>query len=876
MKNIIHLAAGKIDLEKRILTFEEGEESLTEQENQLLAYFIENRDRVISKEELLLEVWQTRKSTKTRIVSQAIKQLRKKIRDSATSPTMLFSVYGQGYRFVLPEQPKPEVPSNLPVSLSPFFGRSVELQYCFDFFAQKERMLTILGTGGMGKTSLAMQYADLRRKENEYLGGIYFFDLSDARNQEDITRIVSQSLNYTLPPEKDPVEAIAFHIQSCGSCLLVFDNFEQITQYAQSTIAHWYHQSADAHFIITSRQRLGVSMEEVYELPPFDAEEAVQFFIEHQIRIGAKTNPSDEELLLIAEIVQRLDGIPLALQLAASKTRLLSLKQIHARLQDRFRLLRVSHATNDRQSTMQAAIDWSWNVLDTVEKSVLMQSTVFRGGFDIDAAEQILTLPADVPRFIDDVLQQLIDKSMLVLRRGAEKNRITMYESIRHYVEDKCTENIRRDTQRKHREYYFQYLQENQHMQQSQLIEVMEAEMSNIQQAWKLFLDVDVHKAAQILIDLSSLYETKGLYVSMRNMIEEVFQVGDMETLPPLLSFRYGRILWRLQQFDTLEQFLDSLPKQEGKIHHDLSNLKIHLLLRNNRLQEAEKLIHEEMKHQEELDQAASYLLLSNLHARQNSNTKGLHTTKSAYQIYCKHEIEHAKTQVMGNLGADWIGHGNLEEARILLHHAARRNQKEKNKLGHSLNCINLSHLSLLEHDPEEAFQYASKAVATLSELQMLDYLVYAFFFQGLSLLMRGSNEEGAMVLRNAQENCTDEQLHATIDLLCIIASQGRISSWKQYSSLLAEDSSISPEDWDSIQSLAQVAREIQVMRENEEQREIRATEVKMIRQLRVPALSIPRKTQDSIPDGNTMHRYCILLIEKHVGPRYVKRFQRS
>ena len=789
---------------------------------------------------------------------------------------MLFSVYGQGYRFVLPNQPKPEVPSNLPVSLSPFFGRSVELQYCFDFFAQKERMLTIMGTGGMGKTSLAMQYADLRRKENEYLGGIYFFDLSDARNQEDIVRIVSQSLNLTLPPNTSPVEAIASHIQSCGSCLLVFDNFEQITQYAETTISQWYHQSADAHFIITSRQRLGLSMEEVYELPPFHDEEAVQFFIEYQIRMGAKNSPSPEEKTLIADIVQKLDGIPLAIQLAASKTRLLSLKQIHARLQDRFRLLRVSQGLNNRQSTMKAAIDWSWNLLDTVEKSILMQSTVFRGGFDIDAAEHILTLPADVPKFIDDVLQQLIDKSMLVLRRGEEKNRITMYESVRHFVEEKLTENIKRDTQRKHREYYFQYLQDNRHVQQSVLIEVMEPETSNIQQAWKLFLDVDVQKSAQILIDLSALYETKGLYASMRHMIEEVFRVGNMETLPSLLFFRYGRILWRLQQFDVLEEFLDRLPPQKDSSRYDLSNLKIHLLLRNNRLKEAEELIYEEMNHQKEIDKASSFLLLSNLHARQNSNTKGLHTTTNAYQIYCKHEIDHAKTQVMGNLGADWINHGDLEQARILLTNASRRNQKDKNKLGHSLNCINLSHVSLLEHDPEEAYQYASKAVATLNELQMVNYLVYAFFFQGLSLVMRGSTEEGVALLRKAQENCTDAQLRATIDLLCIIANQGKLSSWKQYSSLIVENSSISSEDWDEIQSLTQLAREIQVLRENDEQREARATEVKMVRKLRSPALSIPRKAQDSIPDGNMMHRYCILLIEHHIGPRYIKRFQRS
>ena len=240
-----------------------------------------------------------------------------------------------------------------------------------------------------------------------------------------------------------------------------------------------------------------------------------------------------------------------------------------------------------------------------------------------------------------------------------------------------------------------------------------------------------------------------------------VFQVGDMKCFrlsyfPIWSNLMASTAVWHL------EQFLDSLPKQEGKIHHDLSNLKIHLLLRNNRLQEAEKLIHEEMKHQEDLDQAASYLLLSNLHARQNRNTKGLHTTKSAYQIYCKHEIEHAKTQVMGNLGADWIGHGNLEEARILLHHA-RRNQKEKNKLGTRSMYQSFSSLSSRSW-PRRSISICFKSSCHAKRASDVG-LFGLLFFSKVFLYWCVVQMKKVLVLRKAQKIVPDKLMQRLISL---------------------------------------------------------------------------------------------------------------
>jgi len=874
MKQKFQLTSGIVDFEKRIVVLEKDHISLTEQEASLLMYFIDNPERIISKEELLLEVWQMRKTTKkSRVVSQAIKQLRKKIGDSATKPQMLFSVYGQGYRFVLPAQPTPQTPTNLPVSVVPFFGRSNELLYCKDYFATKGRMITILGMGGMGKTSLAMQYASTCREKQEYLGGIYFFDLADISSKVDITQIVSEALNLSLQHTQftQNVAEIGSYLHECGSCLLVFDNFEQLTAYAHETIEQWYLQSKDAHFMITSRQRLGLVMEDVYELAPFSPEEAYRFFVEERKRFGVKSDPNDQEKEAIQDIVHTLDCIPLALCLAAGRSRLLSIKQIQQRLGNRFQLLRTK-GSHPRQATMLAAIEWSWNMLNVTEKSILLQCAVFRGGFDMDAAEQILVLPASQPIFVEDVLQQLLDKSMLKIHRASAQSRLSMYDSIRYFVLEKMPLRLQEETQKRFQEYYLQFVQ--QFKDQKERHQALAQETNNVQYAWQLLLEQNNTLAAEMLLCFSHFFEIKGWYTSLYRMLEKTMEKTAHEQLPPSIYYQYARVLWRMQQSDKLQTFFDTLPTiSDKKVHKEVLNIKANFMVHMGSYAEAEEIIQLLLTDSEPLERAATLILLSGLYEKQYQFTDSQQCSIEAFQIYTEKNISHARIQVMGNLGSEFCLHGNLQQGKEYLFEALHCNQKSDNRFGIALNSINLSTIFLMEHNAKEALFHSYTAISHLQALGNQSIKSIALVNRGMAQVMVDNQEEAHACLQQALEHLHNPQWIAMTQLLRIALKQEPLSQWKKHSNVLIPTSALTTEEWDLLYEGTKHRHAIAKHRKNEDKREIRKTELGIREILRTPNFSIPRQPVESIPNGNVHHRYCILLIENALGARYTKRF---
>jgi|GEM_PF-6377563 len=875
MTQLFHLISGTVDIEKRMIVIGDNQINLTEQESILLMYFIENSDRIISKEELLLEVWQQRNSSKkSRVVSQSIKQLRKKIGDSASDPKMLFSVYGQGYRFLLPEQPEPETPTNLPVSLAPFFGRKQELEYCKQYFERKDRMITILGTGGMGKTSLALQHANESRKRRDYLGGIYFCDLADAVNEMDIVRVVSEALNISVQQGdlQQSVQQIGQHINSCGSCLLILDNFEQLTSFASDTVAQWYMQSANAHFIITSRQRLGLRMEDIYELCPFSPDEALDFFIEQLKRVGIKKEPTAKEKEQISTIVQTLDCIPLALCLAASRSRLLSIDQIHKRLSNRFQLLRTK-GLHPRQQTMQSAIDWSWNLLDTTEKSVLLQCAIFRGGFDLAAAESIVLLPSDTPMFVEDILQQLLDKSMLKIQRGHTAHRLSMYDSIRYYVLEKIPQRLHEQTQKRFQEYFRLFVL--QFESQKQRHQALALETNNVQYAWQLLLDNQSEKAAEMLICFSHFFEIKGWYISLLRMIEQTMQKTPHDNLPPAIYYQQARVLWRLQHFDALEKFFNTLPTiSDRRVHKEILNIKVNLLLKKGSLTQAEEEIQYLLQDGNPLERASTLMLLSGLHEEQFQNSPSLQCSLEALQIYTDEKIQHARIQVMGNLGSEFCIHGRLKQSKEFLEEALHYNRKKENRFAIALNTINLSTLYLYQHNPQEALQHTYTAISHLQALGNKSVKAIAMLNKGIAHILFDQREEAQDCLQKSVQEMEQPLFIAIIRLLQIIIKTKPFADWEQHRSVLQPTSQLTAQEWDQLRQLVVLTHTLQKHRKAEDRQAIRSTELDIRQILRAPAFNIPREPMEHIPNGNIYHRYCLLLIEHALGPRYIKRFQ--
>jgi predicted ATPase/Tfp pilus assembly protein PilF len=216
---------------------------------------------------------------------------------------------------------------------------------------------------------------------------------------------------------------------------VILDNFEQVTRLAHDTLGHWLDRARDAQFLVTTREILGLPGEHARPLSPLSPDEGVDLFVARAAAAGGAFSLDAAERPLVEKLVRLLDGLPLAIELAAARVRVLPVRQIHARMSDRFRLLAASAGRVDRQATLRAAIDWSWDLLSPWEKAGLAQCSAFEGGFGLEAAEAVLDLSAwpDAP-WAMDVVHSLVDKSLV---RRSTDDRFGLLVSIHEYAAEK-------------------------------------------------------------------------------------------------------------------------------------------------------------------------------------------------------------------------------------------------------------------------------------------------------------------------------------------------------------------------------------------------------------------------------------------------------
>lgn len=328
----------------------------------------------------------------------------------------------------------------LPAERDAFVGRTVEMTKLTKALQgsadepTSNRLLTISGPGGIGKTRLAMKYAWMSL--GSWPGGAWFCDLSEARGREGILLVVSTALGVSLLSE-DPVLQLAQAIAARGKCLLVLDNFEQVAAHAKETVGRWLERTTESRFLVTSRERLCLPGESVIDLPPLDPRtQGVELF-----RVRGRAHHPEFEVhasnrVQVEEIVERIDGFPLAIELAAARLRVLGVEQLRDRLNHSLPLLRGG--TPGRHSALQETLDWSWELLLPVDRDALLQLAVFEGGFSLEAAEAVLLLTYHEPVLaVIDVIQRLLDKSWLRSSVVMGNPRFDMYKVIRDFVREK-------------------------------------------------------------------------------------------------------------------------------------------------------------------------------------------------------------------------------------------------------------------------------------------------------------------------------------------------------------------------------------------------------------------------------------------------------
>ena len=360
----------------------------------------------------------------------------RRLRDIA-KPVEMFQVLGVGLRSEFPPlKTLDATPGNLRSPTTSFIGREAELAEVEEAL-KTHRLVTLTGVGGVGKTRLATEVA--ARLADEFPDGIWLFELAAVADPAVVPDAVAAVLGITQQPGKSVSESVAAALEGRVR-LLVFDNCEHVRDAAADLVEAILAHSATVRVLATSREGLGIADEQLWLVPSLEVRagidsSAVSLFVERARSVAQRFSVAEaEEAAAVVEICRRLDGIPLAIELAASRMASMTASEVRDRLDQRFRLLVGSRRGLERHHTLRHAVAWSYGLLDDEEKSLLERCSVFAGGFDLESACAIAGSDDDYA--VLDLLDALVRKSLLVADRSSGRTRFSLLETIRQFAEE--------------------------------------------------------------------------------------------------------------------------------------------------------------------------------------------------------------------------------------------------------------------------------------------------------------------------------------------------------------------------------------------------------------------------------------------------------
>ena len=367
-----------------------------------------------------------------------------------TSPENVYQLLHPQLRQDFPALRSTEaIPNNLPQQLTSFIGRERECKEVGELLS-RNRLLTLQGAGGIGKTRLSLQVA--AEILTDFPDGVWLIELAVLSDARLVPQAVASVLGVKEDAGRPVVEALVKFVED-RRLLLILDNCEHLVQACAEITSQLLRAGAGLKILASSREPLHVSGEMIYPLLPLPVPDpyvsfkrraleqyaAARLFIERAVAAQPAFQVSDENAMAVAGICQRLDGIPLALELAAARVRALSVEQIAERLTDRFQLLTGGDRTAlPRQQTLRALIDWSYDLLTERERALFRRLAVFAGGFTLEAVEAVGQDRDRGEMDVFDVLSQLIEKSLLFV--DPENGRYRLLETMRQYAEERLSE----------------------------------------------------------------------------------------------------------------------------------------------------------------------------------------------------------------------------------------------------------------------------------------------------------------------------------------------------------------------------------------------------------------------------------------------------
>jgi|HubBroStandDraft_1064217.scaffolds.fasta_scaffold00007_2 predicted ATPase/DNA-binding winged helix-turn-helix (wHTH) protein len=521
----------------------------------LLVFLVENAGRLARRSDILSRVWHAR-SAAVSTVSTQVSVVRGAIGDDCIA-----TINSKGYQFTLPVEPiaallPPPLPEaqliTLPHSSGGGVGRVAEIEQ-LEAHCRQRRLVTIVGAGGVGKTWLAIQLG--WRLTGEYPDGVHLVELGPVKESVAVAGTVAQTLGIALGGRDDPARILATVIGK-RRMLLIFDSCEYMTGPVRELVKGLLAQAPNLSILATSQEILRVPKETNFRLEPLPQADAVSLFVDC-VRAADHLFESDEENdAIVAEICRRLDGIPLALEMAAALVSSLGIEGVRDGLaQQRFAMLDSwPRVTDDaRQRTLSAMLDWSCGLLDEADRRVFRRLAGFRGSFSGDAAVAAVGADGAGPWAVMASLGRLVDKSLLVCERGPRR-RYRMLETMALHGAGMLEESGEADMIAERLVRYYIALFERaelawETMPDNDWLAVNRPEIDNIRAAldWALAAPARRQIAIALAGSTSRLWERSALLAEGRKYLDRSVALIDDHTPPTDAArvLRYAAALWR-------------------------------------------------------------------------------------------------------------------------------------------------------------------------------------------------------------------------------------------------------------------------------------------------------------------------------------------
>jgi predicted ATPase/class 3 adenylate cyclase/DNA-binding CsgD family transcriptional regulator len=405
------------------------------------------------------------------------------------------------------------VAQHLPAQLTSFVGRDAEMIEVRDILAQN-RLLTLTGAGGAGKTRLAVQVA--AEVAGGYADGTWYIDLAPITDPDLVPVTTARALGLPDQPGRSPENSLLQFIGN-GHLLLVLDNCEHLLDASAGLVTTLLGGCPRLTVLATSREPIAVAGEVTWRVPSLSvADDAMRLFSDRAGHARPGFAVSDDNAAAVSEICRRLDGMPLAIELAAARVRALSPHEILAGLHDRFRLLTGGSRTAvRRQQTLQASVDWSHALLTELERILFRRLAVFMGGFDLEACQSVCCDDVLARHQVLDILALLVDKSLVSAETAGGPTRYRLLETIRQYAQEKLGDSAEaiavRDRHRDHYTAIAAVLDAPGGTSLELLLDQAEAEIDNMRAAFAWSREnSDTDGALQLATSLQPLWLTRG------------------------------------------------------------------------------------------------------------------------------------------------------------------------------------------------------------------------------------------------------------------------------------------------------------------------------------------------------------------------------